>query len=357
MKLNRMSTFKKTYIIVVAIMLLVTLVASVLLWAILDSYEKTRPKHAAEKVFKDYFISMQPGELYEKYLPEALTFDNKENINRSFKSAVTTDSLDFFSVSVDEKDGHKYAVVSDKTRVAYFTLKESNKKAAFGFKYYELSDAEFFLSSFGDAVINVTKGNTLKVNGVTVDKKYITEADQNSAESDYMPDGMEGSKYDVYTVKGLLFEPEITIVSADGKAIEVELDEQENRYVEKVVYSEALEKEHSKYVIGAIEQYTKFLSNDGSFGAVSGYLDRNYPIYNRVRTIEVNWVRDHSGYAISEQKASEFVELAEGVFSCRVTMKETLMRPGYTDHKEFIDVTIYLHKVDNKYLIYNMVSN
>ena len=39
------------------------------------------------------------------------------------------------------------------------------------------------------------------------------------------------------------------------------------------------------------------------------------------------------------------------------TLTEKLTRPGYKDHVENIDITLYLHKVGNKYLVYEMVNN
>ncbi len=354
---GKLSTFHKVYITVVAVMLVLLAVASVVLWSVLDAYEKTRPKHAAEQVFEKYFVSMNLGELYEKYSPETLLFDSRASIDKMVKETISPESLRYFSVAVNEDGSQQYAVASDKKRIAYFTVAMSDKKAGYGFRYYQLSDVEFFLPSYGDISVKVETGDILKINGNVVDPKYIVEKGIESAVNKHMPEGVEGVTYDKYTVKGLLFEPEITVATADGKAKTVKLDSTDNCYVEQPIYSAELENEHKDYVITAIEQYTKFLSNDGSFGGFSGYLDKNYPIYGLVKVIDVVWVRDHSGYSITEQKAGEFIEYADGVFSCRVSMLETLRRPGYADHKEHIDVTIYLHKVGNKYLIYDMVNN
>lgn len=357
MKRKELSLYSKIYISVVTFFVVLLIVAAAVLWSLLDAYEKTRPKHAAAKVFNDYFVSADLGALLATYLPERLEFESRESINSGFSKGYDTSKLNYFSVSSGDDGSEKYVVSLDNLRIAYFTLSPTGKSAGFGFKHCVLSDVEFFLADHSDITVKVPKGNTLRINGIDVAERYISNADIKSASCQYMPEGVSGIMYDEYTVSGLLFEPVITVVAENGTELPVSYNEAEHSYTVPIVYNDELAAEQTDYIIKAAREYTKYLSNDAGFGAISVYLDRSSDIYNRVRSIEVNWVRDHNGYKISDETATEFYKYAEGVFSCRVTLKETLSRPGYSDHVEYIDVTFYLRRVDGKYLIYEIVNN
>ena len=92
------------------------------------------------------------------------------------------------------------------------------------------------------------------------------------------------------------------------------------------------------------------------FSSIGAYLDRNAAIYQSVKSVDVAWVRPHT-YKITEQKAEEFYKYADGVYSCHVSLKLTMMQSGQPDFDEFIDLTLYLHKVNGKYLIYELKLN
>ena len=357
MKEKKMSRYMKIYLSVLAFFVVLLIIAAIILWNLLSAYEETRPKHVAKKVFDDYFTSMKIGQLIEAYEPEKLEFETVEGFNQKYAETVDPKGFDYFSVSVDEQGNEQFAVSYDNKRIAYFTVSPTEKEASFGFNYYELTDAEVFVAGYPDVSVVLPKGGVLTVNGKKLEEKYISEKDIKDKSYDYMPKDVEGILYDKYTVSGLLFEPTVSATDKDGNKLDLVYNENEECYVTPVVYDTELEKAQSSYCIKIATEYTKFLSNDSYFGAVGAYLDKNYEIYKRVRSIQVNWVRDHSGYDIYNEKATEFVKYADDVFSCRVTLTEKLTRPGYKDHVENIDITLYLHKVGNKYLVYEMVNN
>ncbi len=357
MRNKKMSRYMKIYLWVLGFFVAVLIAAVVVLWNLLSAFEQSRPKYVAEKVFEDYFRTMRVGQLAEIYCPELLKFETVESFNEKFAKSVDSDQLQYFSVSTDGNGNEQYVVSCQNKRVAYLTVSPTEKEAGFGFKYYELTDVEVF--AVQDYVLNVKlpKGGALMVNGLTMGEEYISEKDIKDRSYDYMPKGVEGILYDKYTVDGLLFEPSFVAKDKDGKTLELVYDEVEECYVTPVAYDEQLEKEQSNYAIKVAEEYTKFLSNDAPFSSIGAYLDKNYDIYKRVRSIQVNWVREHYAYELYNQKASEFTKYTDNVFSCRVKLTETLSRKGYQDHTENIDITLYFHKVGSKYTVYEITNN
>ncbi len=357
MKTKNMSLFFKIYLAVVAFFILLLIVASVILWTFLDAYETTRPKHVAQQVFETHFKNGSIGALIDRFPSEDMLFESAESINNGVKQRYDTQKFEYFPVSTNVDGSEKYAVASEGKRLAYFTVSPTDKKASYGFKFYELSSAEVFFASYGTVSVKVPKGYKLTINGIEVDKKFISKADIEGASCKYMPnDSVKGVMYDMYTVKGLVFEPTIKVTAPDSREAKLYYNETEQYFETELFYDEDLKKSQSDYVIAAATEYTKYLSNDAPFTSIAAYLDRKATIYRRVESVEVEWVRPHT-YKITEQKAEEFYKYSDSVYSCHVSLKLTMMQSGQPDFDEFIDLTLYLHKVDGKYLIYEMIIN
>lgn len=357
MKNKKMSLFFKIYLSVVAFFVLLLIAASIVLWTYLDAYETTRPKHVAKEVFETYFKNGEIGALIDKFPSEDMYFESAESINNGVKERYDTQKFEYFPVSTDTDGSEKYAVASEGKRLAYFTVSPTDKKASYGFKYYELSSAEMFFTSYGTVSVKVPKGFKLSINGIEVAEKFISEADIEGVSCKYMPnDSVKGVMYDMYTVKGLVFEPTIKVTGPDSREAVLNYNETEEYFDTELFYDEELKKSQSQYVIAAATEYTKYLSNDAPFSAIAAYLDRKATIYRRVESVEVEWVRPHT-YKITEQKAEEFYKYSDDVYSCHVSLKLTMMQSGQPDFDEFIDLTLYLHKVDGKYKIYELILN
>ena len=188
------------------------------------------------------------------------------------------------------------------------------KKGKYGFEFYELSDAEIFFAPYGSVTVRVPDNYTLFVNDVPVGDKYVTASGIEGDSCKYMPEGVEGVKYKEYKLSGLFSEPTLKVMSQDQQEVAVTLDKTNNIYTAALAYDSELETEMKDYIIKAASVYTAYMSNDAKFTAVSKYLDSSAEIYDRVRKSEVYWVRDHNGYKISNEKASEFYKVRRRCF-------------------------------------------
>ena len=354
---RKMSGFSKIYISVVSVFVVILIIAAFVLHSVLNAYEITRPRHVAKDVFERYFITLDFGGLMKYVTSEGELFESAERINEGVKDLYDPSTFEYFSVSTDENGNEKYAVTSENKRIAYFTVSKTDKKAKYGFSYYDITGDELFFASVGDVKIRVPEGYSLSVNGIAVGDSYIAQSNIEGESCKYMPEGVTGIMYTDYKISSLFFEPSITVTSPDGTNSEVKYNTADKLYEASVIYDSTLESDQSDYIIKAASAYTAYMSNDAQFGSVSGYLDKASDIYDRVRTVDNFWVRDHSGYTISGEKASEFYRYSDDIYSCRVTMKQTLKRAGYADHIENIDLILYLRKSGDKYLIYDIITN
>ena len=356
MNIKRMSLFSKIYLAVVSFFLIALVLVGGVLWFYLSAFEASRPNTTAEKVFTQYFKSGNIGSLVKQFSAEHLKFEYEESINREFKEQYDLTKLNYFAVESKEKNKEQYTVSYNNMKLADFVLIK-NKNIGFGMKDYILEDVNFSLKKSDAVTVLVNKGYKLKLNGINVDKSYITETDIQDASYKHMPKDVEGILYDKYVVSEILFEPEISVIGFDGVEQKAVYDEGLKCNIVPKTYNEVLQHEHSEYVINAMKEYARFLSNKGSFSYVAPFLDSKSRLYTNIRDVSVSWLWKHKEHKISEEKAENFYKYTDDVFSCSVYLKNTLINYSNEEHIEYIDVTLYLRYVNGQYLIYDMVNN
>ena len=351
-----MSLFSKIYLAVISFFLVALVLVGGVLWFYLSAFEASRPNTTAEKVFNENFKTGNIGGLVKQFSSEQLKFENEESLNREFKEKYDLTKLNYFAVESKDEGKEQYTVSYNNMKLADFVLIK-NKNIGFGMKDYIVEDVNFSLKKSDAVTVLVNKGNKLKLNGIVVDTSYIAETDVEDASFKHMPDGVDGILLDKYVVSEFLFEPEISVVGFDGVEQKAVYNEQLKCYEVPKVYDEALQNEHSDYVIKAMKEYARFLSNKGSFSYVAPFLDSKSRLYTNIRDVSVTWLWKHKEHRISEEKAEKFCKYTNEVFSCRVYLKNTLINYSNKEHIEIIDVTLYVRYVDGKYLIYDMVNN
>lgn len=351
----------KAYLIVLAVFTVLLIIGAILLWNFLEAYENTRPKQVAEEVYNKYIVTGDYSGLLRDSKSGIDLFEDPETVCAAITETANGAELKYFTATSDDESKVKYAVTANDRQIASFTLKKGNKKAAFGFRYYVLDSAELVVSSGKKVTVNVPSGYDLFINGKQVGEKYIV-ADGVVADTEAnVPDGIEKIKYTQYSVKNLFSDPVLTAKAPTGEETAVSFSEKSGIYTAALVFDEALKNKHSENVIMAARAYAAYMSHDARFAEVSKYLDKNSAIYDIVRTCEVNWVRDHNGYKIFGEKADEFVRYSDDFFSCRVTLKETITRSGYSENNgeytENIDLIFYYKNTGGNWLIYEIVTN
>ena len=356
MKHKKMSLFSKIYLSVIAFFLILLVVAAFVLWSFLKTYEATRPDNIAKNFFDESFKAGNIGHLVEQYAPEMLKFENKDSIDREFKENYDLSQLNFFATASFPDGGEQYTVAYNNSEFAGFTL-YPDKEEGFGLKTYKLTDVEFTFESNSEVSVLVEKGSRLKINGIDVDASYISETDIEDISYSHMPKNVEGIVYDKYTVSGLIFEPEVTVVSAGGVEDKAEFDNEKDCFAVPTVYSAELQKDHSDYAISAITEYAKYLSNNSEFSHIAPYLDSSSAIYKDVQGVSTTWLLKHKDYRISDEKACDFIKYTNEVFSCKVSLKDTLIDYSNKEYVEVVDVTVYFRYVGGKFLIFDMVNN
>ena len=354
----------------------------------LVEYESVQPKYTEAEIFEEYFSNID----YEKLLAaanrgngdEISKFETKENLINYLKGLYGEKHISYYSIStgasvektaeldilnigqyfVDQfntKGDIKYIVKADNDKIAEFVLSHSDDAdmvSKRGFKKYELSSIELFFFPHESVTVKLPTTSTLKLNGVEVDDSHLVDGiREEHPTNSRLPEDIEGIVYVAYYVDGLYEAPEIEVLDKYGNPTELVFNETDNYYSADVNYNEELSAQYSDYVINAIEKYAAYMQMDGSRYSFSPYFDTSSQLWKNILSTQNYFVWEHEGYTFRNKKATEFYAYNDEMFSCRVTMTHLLHNTGKQDYVDYIDMTIYLHKVDGQYLIFDSLAH
>jgi len=334
-------------LIAFGIILIVALSAT---YIVLDSFEETRPKNYAQNIFETYFKTGDYAGLLEECSNDANPFENRKDVKKAMAEKYKKDDLEFISVYSSDPSVYNYQVTCDGELLGTFTIENDGIKNSLGFEGCKLTQADIAVK-YGTVTVKALSDSKVYFNETLVDKSFISESDVKSPSCDFVPDGVKGITYDIYTVDGFLCQPEIKIVSDKGEHT-IEYNEEESQFEAALIYDDKLEAEYAEYCLNAIKSYAKFMQRDGKRAEALKYIDRDSELYYNISSNLVQFVNYHNGSKFENESVSEFYSYDENTFSCRVIMDHILLRSETDKYIDHIDMTIYLRRVGDKFLIY-----
>ncbi len=352
---KRMSLFSKIYIIATAFCLVLLITAGVFLWTFLDAYESVQPKHVAEQVFLKYFDTNSTERLSE-YINISNGYESNESLAKAIESKLQNRELEYFAITSSENDTKKYVVTADGERFAYFTLTKTGKSSSYNLQGYELVGIELFMPKTSTFNITVPVGYSLKLNGIDVKEDKISANNIPFKNNEFLPKDQKGKFYNKFTIEDFYVEPEVTVLDENGKEAVVSKNEQTGEYFVDFQYDTELQNEYSNRAIHIASLYTKVMSEDATKSEFYPYVDRKSDFYKKVKNSATSWFWDHDGCAIKNESATEFIKYSDTMFSCRVKLTQE-MYLGKKTEVNYIDLVLYMKKIDGVYLLYNAVTN
>ncbi len=354
---KRIPIFYAVYFICIILAVIAVHIGIGIAQTYLADYESARPQYEAERIFEKYYASGDFSELVSKCDVPLSPYETKDALCRYLSSFTEGKSVSFSAITTGLDTSIRYIVKADGIKFSSFTLNESERKTEKGFTLYEVTDFELYCSPVESVSVTVPRGYTVLVNGVELDDSLLTGTETKDKSCDFMPAGVEGIVYVEYRADGLYLPPDnVSVKAPDGR--ECPLTSLDNGALHAdVLYSESLAAEHREYVIEAAKAISMYMQNDAMFRTPAVYLDPQSELYGNLRTSETYFVIKHNSYDFENVRVSEFYEYDENTFSCRIAFTHVLKRTAAEDYRDYIDITYFLRRVDDKFLIYNRYNH
>ncbi len=354
---KRLPIFYAVYFICIALAVIAIHVAIGVVETYLSDYESARPQYEAVRVFDEYYASGDFSKLVDKCDVPLTAYETKDALCQYLSAFTRGKNVSFSAITTGLDTSLRYIVKADDIKFSSFTLNESARKSEKGFTLYEVTDFELYCAPTESVSVTVPRGYTVFVNDIPLDESMLTETVIKDKTCDFMPDGVEGIVFVEYKADGLYLRPNsVTVKAPDGRDCVVNTMPN-GTYRADILYSDVLASEHSAYVIEAAKAISMYMQNDAMFRTPSVYLDPKSELYSNLRTSETYFVIKHNSYDFEDVRTSEFYQYDENTFSCRISFTHVLKRTGAEDYRDYIDITYFLRRVDDKFLIYDRYNH
>lgn len=171
------------------------------------------------------------------------------------------------------------------------------------------------------------EGCTVQVNGTPLGSEYRTGS-QAAAGYESLPQGCEAPQAEAYRIEGLLMEPEITAVTADGTACAVAAPtEGEVRTVSVTTpVPEAQAGEYWAAAEQAAKTYAAFISSDAGRGELNALLLPGTEFWQAMQEFYNGWYIDHTGYGYENLQRLSLTSAGENAFTAELSFDYLVYR-------------------------------
>lgn len=332
----------------------------------MEDYELSQPKYVAREIFETYFANPDVEAFIKEGDYTVSPAESFEDLKNYVTQQIGTGEITYneSSSSIDGKT-LKYVVSAGDYKFAQFTVVDSGERTEFNNTVYKLGEYNFFYVVKETHSVKITAPSDAKVtvNGFVLDESYIT-ATKETDSCIHMPSNIlhndntaQGIKYSTYVLDGLINPTEdIKVVDKYEEDCKV-LKQEDGTFSAEINYNSSLEELHGSYAVDFAKGYAKYAQGCGTFNEFGDMVDSESSLYYKIKTLQNQFVHAHDTCEFTEEKAFEFYEYAPDVFSCRVSFTWHAYRQNAPEAYEYIDMTLYFHKVNGEYKIYDMMTH
>lgn len=311
-------------------------------------FEASQPTAKCEAVFEELFrdpdweqiYALDPGDItageYARYMEQK----------------VGDQKLTYIETSAGLSGDKKYIVRCGTEKVATFSL--CNKAAGADIPDWQLGAVEVFYQAKLSVYIQAAPDHTVLVNGQQLDESHVIRTVTTKAQ-EYLPEGVYGYRMNELAVHDLLNEPEVQVLDAQGKPVELQYDSQSRCYSYAIGSSEITEA-HRQTLITAAETYCRYMIGDAGKAALRSCFDTRAQIYRTI-TENTTWMQSYASYRLGQVEISDYYCYSEEYFSARVALTLEVTRKDGTVKPYELDNTFFVKKAGDQWLVWEMINS
>lgn len=311
-------------LIYAAIFLIVAAIGLGVFWKFIEAYEISRPKNT----MKAYVEQLTPEQMAKKSDDLYATIDqhvqSRDQFDQVIRNAVT-EKVSYAKKSSESSENRQVFVLrSGKAVIGKFTIEAGDEKT-FGFRIWEVTDAEFDFSYLMGEPVSVTVPSEyqVSVNGNVLDESYITASGIEYTALEGFYDDYQLPTMVTYSASNFLGEATVQITDQEGNPVDITPETDMNALLPTCTAQEATD-------IGAFaNEFVRLWVNfSGStkgtavfnYYQIKNILSSDGELSERLRSaIEGLAFGQTKGAKIKEVTINRIVPLGEGSHMCDLT--------------------------------------
>ncbi|HCU08271.1 MAG TPA: hypothetical protein DF480_04815 [Clostridiales bacterium] len=349
----------RPYTIFALLLLLMTLAIWLYFWTGLASYEAGIPKnlmdHLVQSMEKEVLEEGSCVDVLVKYGKDIPGLSAQENgillANLLRDKEVTYRKITGWNGSGDMA----YHILADGEEAAIVTLLAKERGGVLGLALYKVDSLYGMqdLTVMAAPKVQVYAGDLLLTGEHLTDRDKVPEDLRGLA--DFPENEVEIPKYSIYTLEGLFWVPPIRGVdgarSTDGVYVAP------NCAVVGLPLDAELMEDVEERAVTITHKYSHYMSDDLGWSGFKGYLVDTAPVYDRLRTLEVNWYTLHDSNRFENMQILDWIMYTDHLISLRMTYDYIIVGQGKVTTYD-TDLTYYLAlESDGKWRIAEMIVN
>ena len=363
---KRKRKFRKLLLLYISFLIVALIIGSIIFSSYLASFENGQPSHIAETIVKSYQDQQSIVNFVTANADKTGISENIEAVAQTYATNIAGKNISYKENSDFRPDSPSYDIRADGNTVAKVTL-SSPGTGAFGSPKWEVSKLNIteFLPDAMSVTIQAPQGSVVTVNSTQLDDSYII--------SSGLPEILENSVqflsdppvFDTYKMSGLLYEPTVTVTSADGKTLD--LFKTDTTYIASPGADQEFIDSVEARVYDAIDNYATYfihmsysLANYIVYGSdLYSYIfgsDTMDPIATSLYMFE-----DIESYDFIEKSASNYVKYADDCFTVDVkyALDMRFTDPTYHDDNQKADATwvFVIEPLDGSWCISDTINH
>ena len=322
-------------LILIALLLLMIPLRS---WLV--KYEASQPEKKCAEVFQYLFANPDWKVIYGLAGVENTAFENEKAYADYMGAKVGNTKLTYSETSAGLSGDRKYIVRLGNEKIATFTL-TSHMEDGSDIPQWQLGTVEVFFERTQSVMVEKIPEHTVYINGVALDDSYTIRATATKAEA-YLPEGVHGFRMEQQYIDGLLIQPEIKVLDANGQPVTMVRNAETGIYSPVMPSAPEMTDAERILALNAAKADAMYSMRDISAAELRKYFDANTQVYADIIANPV-YVQNYRSYSIDEAAAvvSEYCRYSDNLFSANVKLTMNVIRSNGTVKVFELDKTYF----------------
>ena len=289
----------------------------------LTEYELAQPEPQSEAVFQELFGDPDWASLYSLAHLEDTKFEGKDAFAAYMTGIVGDQTLTYQEIPTEDPDTRVYTVLAGSTPIGSYTLVTAPVTPV----QWELGEVTLLRSLSEQVRVLKRSTHTVFINGIPLDDSYTVHTTGVCDEA-YLPRGVYNLWLHTQSVSGLMVEPTVTAVDAQGQTLDVTYDAAADTYIVAGTIEEATDDEQ-QFAVEALKQFAKFKTDRFALTTLDGFFDTESDFCASLAESGM-WVSSNLEPTFSDPQITGFFRHSENVFSIWVDMTAFILRNNGT---------------------------
>lgn len=290
------------------------------LWFALAGYEANTPESSVRRYLQEVAAGQWETILLDSG-EDLSPLDRPERYTAWLSEVYAGLPEEYTLVRTSGGEGQTYALMDGSREVSRLVLTPAADRSGRSWQVHTLAEP------LPPVEILAPEGCTVQVNGTPLGEEYRTGS-RPAAGYEALSQGYEAPQAAVYRIEGLLLEPEVTAVTADGSACAVSAPEGgEVRTVSVTApVPESQAEEYWAAAERAAKTYAAFISSDAGRGELNALLLPGTEFWQAMQEFYNGWYIDHTSYGYEKLQRLSLTSAGENAFTAELSFDYLVYR-------------------------------